>query len=94
MRRSVVVPDRTIGGRNESDMTAPSRQSPPAVEREQQRVALLSLGCSLAQGFLFSPAVPHEEITAMLLAPPAAAVLPLHVLRLDGPSPKDASLPA
>ncbi|MDQ6847774.1 MAG: EAL domain-containing protein [Candidatus Dormibacteraeota bacterium] len=64
------------------------------VEREQQRLALMSLGCSLAQGFLFSPAVPHEQITAMLLAPATAPVVPLHVLRLDRPDGKDASLPA
>ena len=64
------------------------------VEREQQRVALLSLGCTLAQGFLFSPAVPHQEITAMLLSRPNAAVLPLRLVRLDGPSATDASLPA
>jgi diguanylate cyclase (GGDEF)-like protein len=64
------------------------------VEREAQRTALISLGCSLAQGFLFSPAVPHEQITEMLLARPAAAVLPLRLVRLDGPTPRDASLPA
>ncbi len=64
------------------------------VEREQQRVALLSLGCTLAQGFLFSPAVPHQEITAMLRRTPGASVLPLHVVRLAGPDAKDTSLPA
>ena len=64
------------------------------VEREQQRVALLALGCSLAQGFLFSPAVPHAQITAALQARTRPGVLPLRVLRLDGEQPlvKDASL--
>ncbi len=61
------------------------------VEREQQRVALMALGCSLAQGFLFSPAVPHAEITTMLHARPATGVLPLRVVRLDEPTQKDAS---
>jgi EAL domain-containing protein (putative c-di-GMP-specific phosphodiesterase class I) len=36
------------------------------VEREEQRTSLLSLGCTLAQGFLFSRAVPGEEIVEML----------------------------
>jgi EAL domain-containing protein (putative c-di-GMP-specific phosphodiesterase class I) len=63
------------------------------VEREQQRVALLALGCSLAQGFLFSPAVPHAQITATLQARTMAGVLPLRVLRLDDEQPlvKDAT---
>ncbi len=66
------------------------------VEREEQRVALLALGCSLAQGFLFSRAVPHEEITAMLCRPRPATgpVVPLRVVRLDHDAAKDASLPA
>jgi diguanylate cyclase (GGDEF)-like protein len=66
------------------------------VEREQQRVALLALGCSLAQGFLFSPAVPHEQITAMLCGPGLAAVpaIPMRVVRLDHEPAEEASLPA
>ncbi len=36
------------------------------VERDQQRLALMSLGFSLAQGFLFSPAVDEHVIGAML----------------------------
>ncbi len=63
------------------------------VEREKLRAALVGLGCSLAQGFLFSPAVPREEITTMLRARPSAGVL-LRVGRLDESNPKDASLPA
>jgi EAL domain-containing protein (putative c-di-GMP-specific phosphodiesterase class I) len=62
------------------------------VEREQQRVALTALGCSLAQGFLFSPAVPHQGVTAMLRSRRASSVLPLRVMRLGGPDQKDASL--
>jgi diguanylate cyclase (GGDEF)-like protein len=66
------------------------------VEREKQRVALMALGCSLAQGFLFSPAVPHDEITTMLLRPAVpGAVVPLRVLSRGDPPPSGhASLPA
>jgi diguanylate cyclase (GGDEF)-like protein len=64
------------------------------VEREQQRVALTALGCSLAQGFLFSPAVPHQEITAMLRSRPSLSVVPLRLVRLGESNEKDASLPA
>jgi diguanylate cyclase (GGDEF)-like protein/PAS domain S-box-containing protein len=44
------------------------------VETEAQRAGLLALGCTRAQGFLFSPAVPAPAIEAMLgaLAPSAA----------------------
>ncbi len=64
------------------------------VEREAQRIALVSLGCSLAQGFLFSAAVPHEQIAAMLRSQKMSGVVPLRVVRLDGPDRKDRSLPA
>jgi diguanylate cyclase (GGDEF)-like protein len=61
------------------------------VEREQQRLALMSLGCTLAQGFLFSPAVDHVEITAMLRRPaPSADIVPLRVVtREDGGSQQE-----
>ncbi|MCU1352101.1 MAG: hypothetical protein JWM05_1310 [Acidimicrobiales bacterium] len=36
------------------------------VETEAQRQALVALGCELGQGFLFSPAVPAEELTGLL----------------------------
>ena len=36
------------------------------IEREEQRETLLALGCTLAQGFLFSRAVPGPEIVTML----------------------------
>ncbi len=38
------------------------------IETEAQREVLERLGCSLAQGYLFSPAVPAEEIDEMLRA--------------------------
>jgi diguanylate cyclase (GGDEF)-like protein len=48
------------------------------VETEQQRAALIGLGCSLAQGFLFSPPVGADELAGLLaagwLAAPAATV--------------------
>jgi EAL domain-containing protein (putative c-di-GMP-specific phosphodiesterase class I) len=65
------------------------------VERETQRVALMSLGCSLAQGFLFSPAVAHDKITSMLAASATSAgVLPLRVVRRDPAASAEAALPA
>ena len=66
------------------------------VEREQQRVALVALGCSLAQGFLFSAAVPHAEITDHAALAPRfrrrAAAAWCSAGRHD--ADKDASLPA
>ncbi len=66
------------------------------VEREQQRVALLALGCTLAQGYLFSRAVPHQDIAAMLQTETSTEVLPLRVLRLGDAQPTvtQRSLPA
>ena len=37
------------------------------VEREEQRSRLLALGCTLAQGFLFSPALPGDQIVEILI---------------------------
>ncbi|WP_430300450.1 EAL domain-containing protein [Rhabdothermincola salaria] len=42
------------------------------VETEQQRATLLGLDCELAQGFLWSPAVPPHRFTPMLQAPPTS----------------------
>ena len=39
------------------------------VETEAQRRTLLDLGCTRAQGFLFSPAVPADELDRLRLAP-------------------------
>ncbi len=36
------------------------------VEREAQADALIALGCTAAQGFLFAPALPPDEFTALL----------------------------
>jgi EAL domain-containing protein (putative c-di-GMP-specific phosphodiesterase class I) len=36
------------------------------VETEEQRALLADLGCPLAQGFLFSPAVDGEAATSLL----------------------------
>jgi diguanylate cyclase (GGDEF)-like protein len=36
------------------------------VERRQQAVALLRMGCAVAQGYLFSPPVPPEQVAPML----------------------------
>ena len=50
------------------------------VETEAQRALLLSTGCRMMQGYLFSPARPAEQITEMLRQPriprrnPTAAV--------------------
>ena len=66
------------------------------VEREQQRNTLLSLGCVLAQGFLFSRAVPGIEIVEMLRGERAVGgVVPLRLVNAqDDTVPLDASLPA
>ena len=37
------------------------------VETDEQATTLRDLGCELAQGFLFSPAVSFEEIRARLM---------------------------
>jgi diguanylate cyclase (GGDEF)-like protein len=51
------------------------------VEREEQRASLLTLGCTLAQGFLFSHALPGDQIAEMLRGQaPAAGVVPLRLL--------------
>jgi diguanylate cyclase (GGDEF)-like protein len=44
------------------------------IETESQRRFLLEHGCSLGQGFLFSPAVPAAEIEARLAKPPTASL--------------------
>ena len=36
------------------------------IERDEQRVALVELGCRLGQGFHFAPALPAEQIAALL----------------------------
>jgi diguanylate cyclase (GGDEF)-like protein len=65
------------------------------VERETQRTWLLSLGCTLAQGFLFSPAVSPDAISTMLRSrgKPAGSVA-LRVLKNDPNDSAEASLPA
>ncbi len=63
------------------------------VEREKQRVALMALGCSLAQGFLFSPAVDDSAISAMLSDHGSAAIVPLRVMSRVTPG-SETSLPA
>lgn len=40
------------------------------VEREEQREALLTLGCEFAQGYLFAPSLSVEAVSAMLVVPP------------------------
>jgi diguanylate cyclase (GGDEF)-like protein len=66
------------------------------VEREQQRGTLLSLGCVLAQGFLFSRAVPGNEIVEMLRGERSVGgVVPLRVLTASSDeAAAEASLPA
>jgi predicted signal transduction protein with EAL and GGDEF domain len=46
------------------------------VETVEQYSALRSLGCQQAQGFLWSPAVPVEQLAAVLLACKAVTVSP------------------
>jgi EAL domain-containing protein (putative c-di-GMP-specific phosphodiesterase class I) len=36
------------------------------IEREEQRVRLLELGCKLGQGFLFARPVPTDDVPALL----------------------------
>ena len=43
------------------------------IEMTEQRAALLHLGCSLGQGYLFSPAIPPSEVERMLEAVPVLA---------------------
>jgi diguanylate cyclase (GGDEF)-like protein len=66
------------------------------VEREQQRETLLSLGCILAQGFLFSRAVPGNEIVEMLRGERSVGgVVPLRLMTAENtPAARGASLPA
>ena len=64
------------------------------VERERQRDTLLALGCTLAQGFLFSPAVPGAEIIAMLRGDRSiGAILPLRLASGRDPEWPARSLP-
>ena len=44
------------------------------IELESQAECLDQLGCDLGQGFLYAKAVPPEELTVMLAAPPEARV--------------------
>jgi PAS domain S-box-containing protein/diguanylate cyclase (GGDEF)-like protein len=46
------------------------------VETEAQRATLASLGCRYGQGYLWSRAVPADELEARLSAPPAPAAAP------------------
>jgi diguanylate cyclase (GGDEF)-like protein len=66
------------------------------VEREEQRSMLLSLGCTLAQGYLFSRAVPGSQIVEMLRGQKSVGgVVPLRVLgAADRPATQAKSLPA
>ncbi len=65
------------------------------VEREQQREALLSLGCTLAQGYLFARPVAAAEISVMLQRERRArAIVPLRMVSDAGSSRSQASLPA
>jgi EAL domain-containing protein (putative c-di-GMP-specific phosphodiesterase class I) len=66
------------------------------VEREEQRSSLLALGCTLAQGFLFSHALPGSQVAEMLRGQAAiGGVVPLRVLSMgDGPAARATSLPA
>ena len=65
------------------------------VEREQQREALLSLGCTLAQGYLFARPVAAAEISVMLQRERRArAIVPLRIVSDAGSSRSQASLPA
>jgi diguanylate cyclase (GGDEF)-like protein len=66
------------------------------VEREKQRSTLLALGCTLAQGFLFSSAVPGQQIADMLRGQGSiGGVVPLRVLSAgDRPAARAKSLPA
>jgi diguanylate cyclase (GGDEF)-like protein len=65
------------------------------VEREQQREALLSLGCTLAQGYLFARPVAAAEISVMLQRERRArAIVPLRIVSDAGSSRGQASLPA
>ena len=43
------------------------------IETDAQRRFLIELGCGLGQGFLFSRAVPADEITSLLGSPEAAS---------------------
>ena len=63
------------------------------VEREQQRATLLSLGCVLAQGFLFSRAVPGAEIVAMLRGERSVGgTMPLRLVTRPGDGPADQAI--
>jgi len=56
LTRSIIEMGRTLG----LEVVA------EGVERPEQRARLQELGCLLAQGFLFSPAVPAAEVPALL----------------------------
>ena len=43
------------------------------IERDAQAARLLELGCTLGQGYLFSPAVPIDVAVALLAAPATTA---------------------
>jgi diguanylate cyclase (GGDEF)-like protein len=66
------------------------------VEREEQRSTLLALGCTLAQGFLFSSAVAGTQIVEMLRGQKSVGgVVPLRLLSVgDSPAASAKSLPA
>ena len=44
------------------------------VETEKARDFLTSLGCNIMQGYLFSPALPHDELATKYMSPPIAKV--------------------
>ncbi len=44
------------------------------VESESQRALLRALGCTTAQGYLFAPPVPPDELAALLAGPPPRGV--------------------
>jgi diguanylate cyclase (GGDEF)-like protein len=66
------------------------------VEREAQRTSLLALGCTLAQGFLFSSAVAGAQIVEMLRGQKSiGGVVPLRLLSVgDRAAARARSLPA
>jgi hypothetical protein len=50
----------------------------PVVETETQLARVQELGCDLVQGYLFSKAVPPDQLTRLLRADPWRRVLTIH----------------